>query len=64
MERSGEWVKRMNELMRNHTEAELLRRGYAGGLVRRNHPEKWCKDEIASAVVDIGLRRRRPARAG
>lgn len=54
----------MNELMRNHTEAELLRRGYAGGLVRRNHPEKWCKDEIASAVVDIGLRRRRPARAG
>ncbi|AZM57364.1 hypothetical protein DMA15_36420 [Streptomyces sp. WAC 01529] len=42
--------------MRNHTKAELLRMAYAGGLVNHNSPEKWRKDEIASAVVDIELR--------
>ncbi|MER6105149.1 hypothetical protein ABT115_23235 [Streptomyces sp. NPDC001832] len=46
-------AQRMNELMRNHTKAELLRMAYAGGLVNHNSPEKWRKDEIASAVVDI-----------
>ncbi|MEU9671509.1 hypothetical protein AB0E25_39420 [Streptomyces bobili] len=46
----------MNELMRNHTKAELLRMAYAGGLVNHNSPEKWRKDEIASAVVDIEFR--------
>jgi hypothetical protein len=29
---------------------------YAGGLVKHNSPEKWRKDEIASAVVDIEFR--------
>ncbi|MFF8391838.1 helicase associated domain-containing protein, partial [Cellulosimicrobium funkei] len=51
-----ERVERMSELMRNHTKAELLRMAYAGGLVNHNSPEKWRKDEIASAVVDIELR--------
>ncbi|PWI05766.1 helicase [Streptomyces sp. NWU339] len=51
-----ERVRRMNELMRNHTKAELLRMAYEGGLVRHNSPEKWRKDEIASTVVDIELR--------
>ncbi|PKT67322.1 hypothetical protein CW362_41085 [Streptomyces populi] len=36
--------------------AELLRMAYAGGLVNHNSPEKWRKDEIASAVVDIEFR--------
>ncbi|MEU9632320.1 Helicase associated domain protein [Streptomyces luteogriseus] len=49
-------VQRMNELMRNHTKAELLRMAYAGGLVNHNSPEKWRKDELASAVVDIEFR--------
>ncbi|MET7296566.1 Helicase associated domain protein [Streptomyces griseoloalbus] len=49
-------AQRMNELMRNHTKAELLRMAYAGGLVNHNSPEKWRKDEIASAVVDIEFR--------
>ncbi|MFB0620881.1 Helicase associated domain protein [Streptomyces sp. AGS-58] len=49
-------VQRMNELMRKHTKAELLRMAYAGGLVNHNSPEKWRKDEIASAVVDIEFR--------
>ncbi|MFJ8795582.1 Helicase associated domain protein [Streptomyces sp. NPDC102462] len=49
-------LARMNELMRNHTKAELLRMAYAGGLVRHNSPEQWRKDEVASAVVDIELR--------
>ncbi|WP_079040260.1 DEAD/DEAH box helicase [Streptomyces prasinus] len=49
-------VRRMNELMRNHTKAELLRMAYEGGLVRHNSPDKWRKDEIASTVVDIELR--------
>ncbi|MFD5475271.1 Helicase associated domain protein [Streptomyces sp. NPDC127105] len=50
-----ERVRRMHELMRNHTKAELLRMAYAGGLVRFNSPEKWRKDEIASTIVDIEL---------
>ncbi len=49
-------AQRMNELMSNHTKAELLRMAYAGGLVNHNSPEKWRKDEIASAVVDIEFR--------
>jgi hypothetical protein len=49
-------MSRKNELMRNHTKAELLRMAYAGGLVNHNSPEKWRKDEIASTVVDIELR--------
>ncbi|SER61985.1 hypothetical protein [Streptomyces qinglanensis] len=44
------------ELTRKHTEAELVRMAYAGGLVNHNSPEKWRKDEIASAVVDNELR--------
>ncbi|WP_167499324.1 hypothetical protein [Streptomyces malaysiensis] len=51
-----ERVRRMHELMRNHTKAELLRMAYAGGLVRFNSPEKWRKDELASSVVDTELR--------
>ncbi|MFF9127983.1 hypothetical protein ACF09J_32810 [Streptomyces sp. NPDC014889] len=46
----------MNELMRKHTKAELLRMAYAGGLVNHNSPEQWRKEEIASAVVDIEFR--------
>ncbi|WP_406257135.1 hypothetical protein [Streptomyces chartreusis] len=49
-------IQRLAELMRKHTKAELLRMAYAGGLVRHNSPERWRKDEIASAVVDIELR--------
>ncbi|MEU9158101.1 hypothetical protein AB0D59_48150 [Streptomyces sp. NPDC048417] len=49
-------VQRMNELMRNHTKAELLRVAYTGSLVNHNSPEKWRKNEIASAVVDIESR--------
>jgi hypothetical protein len=49
-------AQRMNHLMRNHTKAELLRTAYAGGLVNNNSPEKWRKDDIASAVVDIEFR--------
>ncbi len=54
--RSTARMQRMNELMRNHTKAELLRMAYAGGLVPYNNPEKWRKDEIASAVVDTEFR--------
>ncbi|GCB53457.1 hypothetical protein SNL152K_10814 [Streptomyces sp. NL15-2K] len=49
-------AQRMNELMRSHTKAELLPMACAGGLVNHNSPEKWRKDEIASAMVDIELR--------
>ncbi|MFC9810227.1 DEAD/DEAH box helicase [Streptomyces griseoaurantiacus] len=49
-------MSRMNELMRKHTKAELLRMAYAGGLVNHNSPEQWRKEEIASAVVDIEFR--------
>ncbi|MGW3653636.1 hypothetical protein [Streptomyces sp. NPDC000878] len=49
-------MKRLTELTRKHTKAELLRMAYAGGLVRHNSPEQWRKDEIASAVVDQELR--------
>ncbi|MFI5689079.1 hypothetical protein [Streptomyces sp. NPDC051636] len=49
-------MKRLTELTRKHTKAELLRIAYAGGLVRHNSPEQWRKDEIASAVVDNELR--------
>jgi hypothetical protein len=42
--------------MRDHTKAELLRMAYASGLVNHNSPEKWRKDEIASALVDIEFR--------
>ncbi|MFD6821936.1 Helicase associated domain protein [Streptomyces sp. NPDC060085] len=49
-------MKRLIELNRKHTKAELLRMAYAGGLVRHNSPEQWRKDEIASAVVDQELR--------
>jgi superfamily II DNA or RNA helicase len=49
-------MQRMNELMRNHTKAELLRMAYAGGLVPYNNPAKWRKDEIASTVVDTEFR--------
>ncbi|MFE9769414.1 Helicase associated domain protein [Streptomyces sp. NPDC005808] len=58
-------ARRMNELMRKHTKAELLRMAYAGGLVNHNSPEKWRKDEIASTVVDTEFRtadRAAPAR--
>ncbi|MFD8174863.1 Helicase associated domain protein [Streptomyces sp. NPDC059709] len=55
-------MKRLTELTRKHTKAELLRMAYAGGLVRHNSPEQWRKDEIASAVVDQELRA--AARAG
>ncbi|WP_145887642.1 DEAD/DEAH box helicase [Streptomyces sp. BK340] len=55
-ETGKERVRRMNELMRNHTKAELLRMAYAGGLVRHNSPERWRKDEVASNIVDIELR--------
>ncbi len=51
-----ERVRRMHELVRNHTKAELLRMAYAGGLVRFNSPEKWRKNEIASTIVDTELR--------
>ncbi|MFJ1562368.1 helicase, partial [Streptomyces mirabilis] len=54
--RDGARVQRMTELMRKHTKAELLRMAYVGGLVNHNSPEKWRKDEIASAVVDIESR--------
>ncbi|MFC9222479.1 hypothetical protein ACFT8W_17355 [Streptomyces hygroscopicus] len=50
--RSRARMQRLAELLRQHTKAELLRMAYAGGLVRHNSPEKWRKDEIASAVVD------------
>lgn len=33
-------MQRINELVRNHTKAELLRMAYAGGLVPYNNPEK------------------------
>jgi hypothetical protein len=46
----------MNELMRNRTKAELLRMAYAGGRVNHHSAEKWRKDEIVSAVVDIEFR--------
>ncbi|WP_055637198.1 DEAD/DEAH box helicase [Streptomyces griseoruber] len=49
-------MQRINELVRNHTKAELLRMAYAGGLVPYNNPEKWRKDEIASTVVDTEFR--------
>lgn len=49
-------AQRVEELMRNHTKAELLCMAYAGGLVNHNSPEKWRKDESASAVVHIELR--------
>jgi len=49
-------MSRINELMRKHTKAELLRMAYGGGLVNPNSPEHWPKDEIASAVVDNELR--------
>ena len=49
-------MQRMNELMRNHTKAQLLRMAYAGGLVPYNNPEKWRKDETASTVVDTEFR--------
>jgi superfamily II DNA or RNA helicase len=49
-------MQRLAELMRKHSKAELLSMAYAGGLMRHNSPEKWRKDEIASAVVDIELR--------
>ncbi|MFJ9668801.1 Helicase associated domain protein [Streptomyces sp. NPDC101219] len=49
-------MQRLAELTRKHTKAELLRMAYAGGLVNHNSPEKWRKDEIASAVVDNELR--------
>ena len=49
-------MSRMNELMRKHTKAELLRMAYAGGLVNYNSPAKWRKDEIASTVVDTKSR--------
>ncbi|WP_460074172.1 helicase associated domain-containing protein [Streptomyces sp. YKOK-I1] len=55
-------MKRLTELTRKHTKAELLRMAYAGGLVRHNSPEQWRKDEIASAIVDQELRA--AARAG
>lgn len=55
-------MKRLTELTQKHTKAELLRMAYAGGLVRHNSPEKWRKNEIASAVVDNELRA--AARAG
>ncbi|MFF5185642.1 hypothetical protein ACFY30_17955 [Streptomyces sp. NPDC000345] len=54
-------ARRMNELMRDHTEAELARMAYAGGLVNHDSPEKWRKDEIASAVVDVEFGAGRPA---
>ncbi|MFD4529491.1 hypothetical protein ACFWP7_37430 [Streptomyces sp. NPDC058470] len=38
--RSRARVQRMNELMHNHTKAELPRMAYAGGLVNHNSPEK------------------------
>ncbi|MEV0226770.1 hypothetical protein [Streptomyces sp. NPDC050704] len=49
-------MQRMNEPMRNHTKAELLRMAYAGGLVPYNNPAKWRKDENASTVVDTEFR--------
>ncbi|MFD3612194.1 hypothetical protein ACFWXA_29835 [Streptomyces atroolivaceus] len=49
-------AQRMNELMRSHAKAELLRMAYAGGLVNHNSPEKWRKDEIVSTVVDTEFR--------
>ncbi|EST36840.1 hypothetical protein M878_00135 [Streptomyces roseochromogenus subsp. oscitans DS 12.976] len=49
-------MQRLTELMRKHTKAELLRMAYSCGLVNHDSPEKWRKDEIASAVVDIELR--------
>lgn len=49
-------MQRMNELVRNHTKAELLRMAYAGGLVPYHNPAKWRKDEIASTVVDTEFR--------
>lgn len=60
-------ARRMNELMRKHTKAELLRMAYAGGLMPYNNPEKWSKDEIASTVVDTEFRAAHqpaPARPG
>ncbi|MEU9797022.1 hypothetical protein AB0E27_41875 [Streptomyces sparsogenes] len=56
-------MQRLAALTRKHTKAELLRMAYAGGLVNHNSPEKWRKDEIASAVVDNELRLRAAARS-
>ncbi len=49
-------AQRMNQLMRSHTKVGLLRLAYAGGLVNHRSPERWRKDEIASAVVDVEFR--------
>ncbi|MFH8470626.1 hypothetical protein [Streptomyces sp. NPDC017991] len=55
-ERQVARMQRINELVRNHTKAELLRMAYAGGLIPYNNPEKWSKDEIASTIVDTEFR--------
>ncbi|MCP3819804.1 hypothetical protein NLX86_17390 [Streptomyces sp. A3M-1-3] len=49
-------MKRVSELVGNHTKDELLTMAYEGGLARENFPEKWRKDKIADAIVDIELR--------
>ncbi|MFF2468167.1 helicase associated domain-containing protein [Streptomyces mirabilis] len=36
-------MQRMNELMRNHTKAELLRMAYAGGLLPYNSPRNGAR---------------------
>ncbi|MEU0061493.1 hypothetical protein [Streptomyces sp. NPDC006334] len=51
----------MNELVREHTKADLLCMACAGGLVNHHSPEKWRKDDIATAVVDIEFGAGRPA---
>ncbi|MFE0349522.1 hypothetical protein [Streptomyces griseoluteus] len=53
-------AQRMNELLRDHAKAELLRMAYPGGLVTTTARRSGA-DDIASAVVDIGSGAGRPA---
>lgn len=50
-------VRRIHELMRHHTKAQLLQMAFAGGLVDFNDPRNWRKDEIAAVVAEQEHRR-------
>jgi hypothetical protein len=49
-------MHRVNELVRYHTKDTLLSMAYDGGLSRDERPEKWRKEGVANAIVDIELR--------
>ncbi|MQY40493.1 hypothetical protein SRB17_85260 [Streptomyces sp. RB17] len=49
-------MHRVNELVRHHTKDTLLTMAYEGGLSRDERSEKWRKEGIANAIVDIELR--------